>query len=295
MFSLALFYLLGAILIAALLAYPVYNLIDLKLSFPRLVNRLGLGLLLVGILPVCKIAGLSAAEIGFPDNRSTLALQFCKGFLLGTAILGVVVIVLIALDVRTVSPSELSRSGRLGHNLIGALTTGLIVAILEETLFRGFLFGALIKYANIRSALWITAFYYAQLHFISGRGDVVPGELRWTSGLELVPAALLQSFNVANLDSFLALFVVSLFLSAVLIETPRGIGYCIGLHAAWVFILKLTKRYSEVVPDSPWSFLIGHYDGMIGYLVAFWLAAITLVYGYRIRKKLTCQKPAIAQ
>ncbi|MGH8499465.1 MAG: CPBP family intramembrane glutamic endopeptidase, partial [Methylococcales bacterium] len=211
---------------------------------------------------------------------------------LGTAILGIVAVALIALDVRTVLQSEIDQSERLIHNLSGAIVTGLIVSVLEESLFRGLLFGALMKYGNIRSALLITAFFYAGLHFIGGRGDIPAEELRWTSGLELVPAALLQISSPANLDSFLALFVVSLFLCAVLIETPRGIGYCIGLHAAWVFILKLTKRYTAAVPDSPWGFLVGHYDGVIGYLVLGWLGAITLVYCYRIRKKADYRKPA---
>ncbi|MGH8548638.1 MAG: CPBP family intramembrane glutamic endopeptidase [Methylococcales bacterium] len=278
-------YLLSAILIAALLAYPLYLVIDLKIAFPRLVNRLGLGFLIIGIFPARKKFGLSAGEMGFPGNWSSLMLQVSKGFLLGAVILGIVVITLIALDVRSVMQNQIDGTARLVRHLAGALGTGMIVAVLEESLFRGLLFGALLKYGNTRSALLITAFFYAGLHFIGGRGEVPAEELRWTSGLELVPAALVQIFNLANLDSFLALFVVSLFLCAVLIETPGGIGYCIGLHAAWVFIIKLTKRYTGAVPDSPWSFLIGSYDGVIGCLVLVWLLLITLVYGHRIRKK----------
>lgn len=292
LFSLALGYLLGAILIAALLAYPVTLLLDLKVSFPRLVNRLGLGLLIIGIFPVRRKIGLSALEMGFPCNGSTLMLQFSKGFLLGAVILGIVVLALIALDVRSVLQSQIDWPDRLVRHLAGAMGTGMIVSVLEESLFRGLLFGTVLKYGNIRSALLITAFFYAGLHFIGGRGEVAAEELRWTSGLELVPAALLQIFNLANLDSFLALFVVSLFLCTVLIETPRGIGYCIGLHAAWIFILKLTKRYTELVPGNPWSFLVGNYDGVIGYLVMIWLLVITLVYSYGIRKRLACRKSA---
>ncbi len=281
----ALGYLLIAIGIAAMLAYPIHVLTNLDVSFPRLVNRLGLGLLILGIFPARKSIGLSAADMGFPASWRTLAIQFSKGFLLGAMILGFVIIVLINLDIRTPLPSEIDRPNRLLGHLAGAIGTGLIVAVLEESLFRGLLFGAARKHGTIGSALVVTAFFYAGLHFIGGRGEIAAGDLRWSTGFELVPPALLQIFEVANLDSFLALFAVSLFLSSVLIETPRGIGYCIGLHAAWVFILKLTKRYTEVVPDGPFSFLVGSYDGVIGYLVATWLLAITLVYSYRTRKK----------
>ena len=284
LFLIALGYLMSAILIAAILAYPVHFLIDLKVSFPRLVNRLGLGLLIIGIIPVRKKIHLSSAEMGFPASSSVLAHQFFKGFLIGSAILGVVVFALIALDVRNVLQIQVENPGRLLRNLAGAFGTGMIVSILEECLFRGLLFGAILKYGNVRSAYAITAFFYAGLHFIGGRGEIAAEELRWSSGLELVPAALLQIFDPQNFDSFLALVVVSLFLTTVLLETPRGIGYCIGLHAAWVFILKIVKRYTEVAPESSWSFLVGKYDGVTGYLVAAWLLAITLVYAYRISR-----------
>lgn len=284
LFSWALGYLLSAILIAALIAYPVYRLIDLNIAFPRLINRLGLGLMIVGIFPACKVIGLSAREMGFPGNRSAFLSQLGKGFVLGTAILGIVVITLIALDVRSVAQSPFDVPDRFVRHLAGAVATGLIVSVFEESLFRGLLFGAVLKFGTTRAALLITAFFYAALHFISGRGQVPVEELRWTTGPALVPPALLQIFNPANLDSFLALFVVSLFLCAVRIETPRGIGYCIGLHASWVSILKLAKRYTEAVPDSPWHFLVGSYDGVIGYLVTVWLLIITVVYGHRIRK-----------
>ncbi|MGH8476403.1 MAG: CPBP family glutamic-type intramembrane protease [Methylococcales bacterium] len=281
---LALAYLFGAVVAAALLAYPIHQWLDLNISFPRLVNRLGLGLLIIGIIPAFKTAGLTWADMGFPGRGSIFARQFSQGFLLGLAILGIVILTVIALGVRNLLPDEVERSERILKYLGGALATALGVSIVEESLFRGLLFGALTKYANARSALPITAFFYAELHFIGRRGEVAAEILHWTSGLELVPAALLQIFDPANLDSFLALFVVSLFLCAVRLETPLGIGYCIGLHTAWVFLLKLTKRYTALAPDSPWSFLVGTYDGVIGILVAFWLGLITIYYFYRIRK-----------
>ena len=282
LFLLAFAYLMSAILIAAILAYPIYSLLDLNVSFPRLVNRLGLGLLILGIIPIRKMIGLSPGEMGFPTNPSTFAQHFVKGFLLGSAILGVVIVALIALDVRNVLQHQIDQLDRLPRNLLGAIGTGLIVSVVEESLFRGLLFGAILKFGTVRSAFVITAFFYAALHFIGGRGEIPAEQLHWWSGPELVPGALLQIFKPQNIDSFLALFVVSLFLSMVLLETRRGIGYCIGLHAAWVFLLKLTKKYTEVEADCYWGFLVGGYDGVIGYLVAAWLSGITLFYGYRV-------------
>lgn len=284
LFALALAYLLSAIAIAALLAYPVYQLIDLKVSFPRLVNRLGLGLLILGIFPLRKIIGLSAAEMGFPDDMRIFFKQLVHGFGIGLAILALVIFVLIALEVRTTTANPFDNANLFMRHLCGAFASGVLVALAEEPLFRGLLFGAATKYGKLLPAFFITAFFYAGLHFISGRGEVSVDQLHWLSGLELVPPALLRIFEPSNLDSFAALFVVSLFLTTVLSAKPRGIGYCIGLHASWVFLLKLTKRYTEVVPDSPWHFLVGSYDGIIGYLVALWLLLVTFAYQFRISR-----------
>jgi membrane protease YdiL (CAAX protease family) len=284
LFLLPLSYLLTAIFFAALLAYPIYTLLDLNISFPRLVNRLGLGFLMLAIIPMAGRINLSLQEMGFAPDFSTILRQFSRGFLLGFLILGVITLVLLWLDIRIIRESEIARD-RLLYNLSSAIATGLIVSILEETLFRGLLFRALFRWGDLRSAVLITAFFYAGLHFVGGRGSGPAEEICWTTGLQLVPVALLQIFDPSNLDSFLALFAVSVFLTTVLIERPNGIGYCIGLHAAWVFILKLTKRYTEVTADSPLGFLVGSHDGVTGILVFAWLSVLTLIYWLQIRRK----------
>lgn len=290
--SCALAYLLGAIALAALLAYPIDQAFELKLSLARLVNRLALLLLVIGILPASKLARLSWAEIGFPARSATFWRQFALGFLIGIAILSLVIVTLVAMDVRSIVSGEFDRIDRILKHFGGALASAMGASLVEETLFRGVLFGALIKYANLRSALTITAFFYAALHFLGGRGDIEIAELSWTSGLELLPDAWFRAFNSANLDSFVALLVVSVFLCAVRIENPRGIAYCMGLHTAWVFLIKLTKRYTAIEPDSPWNFLVGTYDGVIGILVATWLGWITLVYLFLIHKRSLRNSPA---
>lgn len=288
-----LIYLLAAICIAALIAYPIAQLLDADFGLARIINRITLGLLVLGILPTRGWLGLRAFEMGFTTHTASFAAQLAKGFALGLVILGIIVMTLIALKVRTVLPALIDLPGKLSHELFASLRTGIIVAFLEETLFRGLLFGALLKYGSIRSAMLITAVFYASLHFIHGRSVVVPEKIEWTSGLSMVPDALFELFNVTNFDSFLALFFVSIFLSCVRLGTTAGIGYCIGLHTSWVFILRLTKTFTEVSADSDWGFLIGQYDGVTGYLVAGWLFTCSALFSLFSRPRENSEAPRI--
>ena len=271
-------YLLTAICIAALVAVPVSQLIDAHLGLARIINRISLGLLVLGILPMRKWLGLSLAEMGFSTRLTGFFQQILKGFLIGLIILGIAIATLIYLKVRTVLPALINLPGKLSHELVASLRTGLIVGFLEESLFRGLLFGALLKYGSTIPALTITALFYAAMHFVHGRNLAAPSSEDWTSGLAMVPDALLDLFNATNFDSFLALFSVSVFLSCVRLHVPKGLGFCIGLHTSWVFLLRLTKSFTELAPHPDWGFLVGNYDGIIGYLTGTWLLIISAIY-----------------
>ncbi len=214
--------------------------------------------------------GISFEEMGFSLQLARFSRQLLAGFLIGLVILGIAIITLMYLKVRTVVPAVINLPGKLSHELLASLRTGLIVGFLEESLFRGLLFGALLKYGSTASALMITGIFYASLHFIHGRHLATSTQLDWTSGVSMVPDALIELFNTTHFDSFLALFFVSIFLSCVRLHNPIGLGYCIGLHASWVFLLRLTKSFTEPTPSEDWGFLVGTYDGIIGYLTGTW-------------------------
>lgn len=269
-------YLLLACCLAALIAYPVEKLFDPEMGFPRMINRIALGLLIAGIYPASRLLRLSASEMGFANRISSILLQFAIGFAVGLLILGLVVGVLIELQVRTVLPALLAIPGKLSHEIIAGTRSGILVAIAEETLFRGLLFGALLKYGSVRSAVLITAVLYSGLHFMGGHADPEYAPHSWYSGLLLVPAAFAEPFKLQHLDSLIALFTVSTFLTAVLLERRTGLGYCIGLHASWVAVLRVSRAFTEHAPAPYWGFLVGDYNGIIGILSAIWLGSLTL-------------------
>ena len=79
------------------------------------------------------------------------------------------------------------------------------------------------------------------------------------------------------IDSLLALFAAGVFLSLVRLRTGN-IAQCIGIHAGWVLVIKVTKSISTVNYESGWGFLVGTYDGVIGFMGFAWLCLLSISY-----------------
>ena len=76
------------------------------------------------------------------------------------------------------------------------------------------------------------------------------------------------------LDSLLAWGLVSLVLSLTRILTGN-IAVAVGLHAGWVVVLRLLQEATgSGTVHSVW---VGRFDGLLGYWVLPWAAAIAIV------------------
>ena len=278
--------------VAALAAYPLSQYFFESVSFPRIVSRLSLAILALSILPLSRSFQLGVAGLGLAPKVSTILIQFLIGFIIGLIILGFVIVITIALDIRTVYTPLFDIPGRITETLLSAIRSGVLVSVLEESLFRGLLLGILLKYGTVRSAVSITGVYYAGLHFVRGAGKIDADETTWSSGFEIIPDAALQIFQMSNFDTFLALFFVNVFLCCLRLYTRTGIGYCIGLHASWVSLIKFTNAFSYVEPEAYWGFLVSQYDGIIGYLVAAWLALLSAGFLFFIHARSGTSKDA---
>jgi membrane protease YdiL (CAAX protease family) len=274
-------YLLLCASLAALLAYPLYRLAEGAIGLRPLVSRGGLALLVLGLFPVAKHFGLNLAGIGLEKRGRRLGRQILYGFGGGVLMLTLHTLALIALDVRTVDWPALHDSKRLLTGLIAALATGTIVAAIEETMFRGVLLSVLRKVAGIPAAVVISAFYYSALHFLRSDFKPAPSDIGWDSGFRVMESALEHALALPP-DSFLALFLAGVFLACVRELFPGGLGYCVGLHAGWVFVIKYSKTLTNGRPPGHWTFLVGSYDGFTGYLAAAWTGVLILLLLIRI-------------
>ncbi len=125
------------------------------------------------------------------------------------------------------------------ERVLGAVATAAVVAVLEETIFRGFLFGVLRKRLRPAMAIFSLSFIFAFLHFWKPPWRYrFPEPIGWTSAFEMLPDLGWQ-FGSPRLmvGGFLTLFLVGATLAYAAYKT-RSLYLGIGLHAGWVFALR---------------------------------------------------------
>ncbi len=160
----------------------------------------------------------------------------------------------------------------------GALT-GIAVGFLEETFYRGLLLGALTRdrrpLPGIVLAVVASSMLYASLHFLA-RSKIPAAEVDAFSGLALLAQSLRHFAAPATmLDSFLALTAVGSLLAMARLWTG-SIALSIGLHAGWVWVMKLAVGTTWLAPEAPGAALVNPIDGFTGWLVLGWTLLLML-------------------
>jgi len=274
------FYFLTAAFLAALLIYPLYELVNTDaFRFERWVTRAGLIFLVLGIFPVMKYYQLSYNEIGHKEPLKQYIRILIRSFIIGLPILGIVMLVLFALKALKIDPSAHYPLYFLTKSLLGCL----LAALIEETLFRGVFFTLAKKWHGTIAAVLISSFFYATFHFVKPIVHIDEHSLSWLSGFEVMFNAF-HALLFADISDYLALFSVGIFLALVRYRT-NSLAFTIGLHASWIFLLKMVKEFTSSQPSSEWGFLTGQHDGIIGLLSASWLILLSVIYIFYIIKK----------
>ena len=290
-------YIVAVFIGGALLAPPLYWLVQSLLhAFPRLayshffghlaaapfhryVNRALLGVALVGLWPLVKNLGFASAhEIGLVKPRGQL-IKLGAGFLLGLVSLAVIGGLAFALHARQMNPKV---SGvDLIHKLFSAIGTAIIVAVLEEILFRGALFGALRKAFHWIFALVISSMIYAVLHYFESAD--MAGPVTWLSGIELLPL-MLQ--NLGNLHAAIPGFF-NLTLAGILLgwayQRTGNLYFSIGLHGGWIFWIKAYDAVTRLAPGAnAWWWGSGRMAIVNGWIALPVLVLTLLFFGWKI-------------
>lgn len=157
------------------------------------------------------------------------------------------------------------------------------VALLEEWLFRGMIFGLLAKTMKPMAALFWTTLIFAALHFLKPDDKVKVDVVDWSSGFALLPLVFHQFAEpLMLLAGFTTLFTLGWLLGYARVRT-NSLWMSIGLHAGVIFVKmgfsKLTKRDGDMLPRDgallPW---VGP-ELQIGLVpVALLLVALLLVW-----------------
>ena len=267
----------GTLLLAALVAWPVYQLahaLQPEWAFHKVTGRLWQLLMLAGIaVAVWRLGLRGRADWGYALPRAQFLRQAGAGLAAGIATMLPMALVIVALDIR--NPRLGFDAGMLLSGIAAGAVTGLLVALVEETLFRGLMFRAVLRDAGPATAVCTTALLYAAIHFFA-RVNIPHAEVRWDSGIALLGAALARFADPLPIaDAFITLALVGLLLGLVRCWTG-SIAAGIGLHMGWVCVIKATATVTRQDAAAPWSFLVSGFDGFTGWLVAGWSCAILL-------------------
>lgn len=274
-------YLAVALLLGALLAYPLYAWLNPAIDEPmyRFVTRGGMLIALLALTWFLRHQNLANRQaLGYALAPRLFVRDVLLGIAAGVGIMVPLIGGLMLLDIRVPNPDWAFSGSNLTLALLEGLLTGLLVALIEETFFRGAMFTAVDRHSGLWPAVLLTSLLYAALHFLTTDYEVPPRALEWYSGFVSLGYMFEQYAEPAALaDSFLALFAVGVFLALVRARTGN-IASCIGLHAGWVMIIKTTKDMTITNEHAQLAFLAGDYDGVIGYLAFMLIAVVAVIY-----------------
>ena len=276
-FAIFLVLILVALASIGVLTYPAWLLLHPHFDFPfhRIGERIAMLIGLIGFLilaPRMRLGDRASLGYGLPGRRFLGELG--RGLLGGVVTMLVIVGVMAALGLRDWHKLGGLDAAAIAKIIGGALGSGLVVALIEETALRGIIFTGIQRESGTTVAVVLTSLVYSATHFFA-KHHIDAAQVTPSSGWDLL-AGTLHTFAdpMAMADAFLTYAAVGVILASLRANTGH-IASCMGLHAGWVWVMLAVTGVSEPVRDLPLSFLLSQTDGFVGWLVFLW----TLVIG----------------
>ena len=271
----------------AVLGYPAWLVMSPWLDNPkfhRIASRVGMGLLAVGfVIAVRRLKMADRESLGFGLPMGEFIAEVFKALLLGAVLMMPALITMLLLDMRELVGEPLSVV-QWALLILGAIITGLTVALIEETFLRGAMQFAITRESGVRVAIILTSLVYAATHFM-GRYRVKAADVNAGSGIDMLAYTLADFARpLYFIDAFLCLVAVGVLLGMARVYTGN-IAASIGLHAGWVAVIYVVKETSRREMESPLRWMLSEADGFVGWLVLAWTMLIGVVlyfwYGHR--------------
>lgn len=201
--------------------------------FHRIFDRALLIVAFAGLWPLLHYAGFRTwSDLGYVKARGWWR-HVLVGFALGLGSLALVVAVTVALGTRSLHLDK--SSGQMAGAILRYLLTGVVVALIEETFFRGALQGAFQRGMKVGVAVILASAIYSALHFVKpNRVNIPADQVTWNSGLTCLSDIASRSFGERDvLVGFVTLFLAGCILGLAYAWT-KALYLSIGLHAGWV-------------------------------------------------------------
>jgi len=270
-------YIIAVFIGSAILAPIFYELVSIGATkynllqplagkgFHRYLTRSMMGIAIIGLIPLFRSFGVrSLKELGLPsfkENRKNLLYGFLFGFF--TLLIPVVIAICFGAANLNLNHSLID----IIKHIINATLSAIIVAVLEEVLFRGGILGALKKIYGWGIAIVISSAIYSIVHFFQRLDSL--SDIHWYSGFVGL-AMMMRGFADFNslIPGFLNLFIAGAILG-LFYKYTGNIYLSIGTHCGWIFWLKSYKFFAVIESQSnKWIFgsekMI---DGWVAFLI----------------------------
>ena len=254
------------LLISAVLAPVLFKVLPFK--FERIFNRLVMIQTILAALLFVRVRKDALSHYGLRWSPGELPL-LGRGFAGGLVMMGVV-----AVFALKAGPASFSMPGYTVpvwlSRLTKALASGLVIGVIEEFFFRGFVFRSL--QGRLRWPVWlafiVTSVFYSLVHFLSDRAPFIGPNPTFRDGvkLALAPLGVVPAFPKIW-EAALGLFIFGLILNDLSFRT-KSLYPAIGLHAGCVFFIKMDGNFLDFPGGH--DLILGSsllYDGILGWCV----------------------------
>ncbi len=239
--------------------------------FRRVNDRLVLIFVLGLLVPAYRMSGLHGrGDFGIPKRRDWARL-FGAGLIVAVA--SMLLVYLIGLFAGVYGVVEVG--GDIISELLKIMIGMLLIGVIEEILFRGYILIALRKSLGAAPAVLLSSVLFAAVHFIKPAEPEFTD--RWYSGFLLFSDLFAKASNTFW-PEVCTLFCMGTVL-ATLSHWTRSVYITIGLHAGWVWIMMLFRLFTENQGRLVWLYGPGEWisKGWIGPLMALavWAAVFS--------------------
>ena len=292
--AIIIFYLfvVSAFFVGAIIAYPLKLLLDpvLELAFRKYLTYATLisGLIISGIyLQLYK--SLSFKAFGYSGKLLKFLNSMFSGFIYGIIIMLIIEMLLFFLGIHEIDTNRSISISLVMERLTKAMLAGVLIGLVEESIFRGALFTGLYKQTGAVITVFFSSLVYSSVHFIRYRELPADTDISWLTGISMMPEAFRRFHEWSIVDYFLTLFIFGVLLGLLRLK-HRGIAACIGVHAGIVMLIKLADYFTNRTHNSNYEFLVSQYNSTFGWISFTVILLFTVFYFVKLRSS-TPTKP----
>ncbi len=214
------------------------------------------------------------------------------GISAGLITMGVFSVLTLVLGERIITPFNDNKAAL--ERAVSFIGAGIVVAFIEESVCRGMLFRVLARAWNIRwVALW-TSVLFALAHFLSPDPQAFQGSsFAHTSFNIFLSTYTSTDLTLTNLLIFSNLTLLGILFCGLVVKTGT-IWLSIGLHAAWIWVIKFFHLWTAVAPNPATSLWLGQrsdfMDSILVAMLLIWFNGCWMFSRWsRVERAIDCQ------